>query len=133
MKDFRTFWGSYTKVEVLRISSHADLPPEAARDLETVLREHGPKSTVIFPHSRGPPIGALAFGTLTEEIHWTDAIVARLHLVSILFANTLSRKRSEEEVRRLTEQLQQEKLYLRGRGWGAERPRRDHWRKPSLP
>jgi formate hydrogenlyase transcriptional activator len=104
--------GQMLQGEIVRISIHADLPPEAARDLET-FREHGPKSTVVFPLTVGGPVfGALAFGTLTEEIHWTDAVVARLHLVAILFANTLARKRSEEEVRRLTEQLQQEKLYL---------------------
>ena len=104
--------GKLLKGETTRISSHDDLPPEAARDLAT-MREHGPKSTVIFPLTiEGPVFGGLAFGTLTKEMNWTDTMVARLHLVAVLFTNTLARKRSEEEVRRLTEQLQQEKVYL---------------------
>jgi transcriptional regulator with GAF, ATPase, and Fis domain len=106
--------GKLMKGETIRISRHDDLPPEAAQDLAT-FREHGPKSTVGFPlRAGGPVFGGLAFGKLTEEVHWTDAMVARLRLVAILFANTLSRRRSEEEVRRLTEQLQQEKVYLQG-------------------
>jgi len=104
--------GKLLKGETIRMSRHDDLPPEAARDLE-FLREYGPKSTVIFPlRIEGRVFGGLAFGTLTKEMNWTDTMVARLHLVAMLFTNTLARKRSEEEVRRLTEQLQQEKVYL---------------------
>ena len=47
--------------------------------------------------------GALGFGTMHKELRWPDDLVARLQLVAILLANTLARKRSEEEVRRLTD------------------------------
>jgi formate hydrogenlyase transcriptional activator len=111
--------GKVLKGEAIKITSHDDLPLEAARDLATI-REHGPKSTLIFPlRAGGPVFGALAFGTLIEETYWTDTMVARLQLVAILFANTLARRRTEEslhkalnEVQRLTDQLRQEKLYL---------------------
>ena len=115
-------WG-FDKVvlqgEIVRISSVHDLPPDAARDQQT-FREHGQKSTICFPLATGGPVfGGLAFGTLVEELHWTDAMVARLKLVAVMFANTLARRRSEEslrqalaEVQRLTDQLRQEKLYL---------------------
>ena len=46
--------GQMLQGEIVRISIHADLPPEAARDLET-FREHGPKSTVVFPLTSGAP------------------------------------------------------------------------------
>ncbi len=109
------------KGEVIRFSSVNELPPEAARDAET-LRKYGPKSNVTFPLLAGGKVfGGLAFGTLREERAWPDDLVARLRLVANLFANTLARKRSEEglrealdEVQRLKDQLQQEVTYLQG-------------------
>jgi transcriptional regulator with GAF, ATPase, and Fis domain len=68
---------------------------------------------INFPlKTEGLVFGVLGFSTLTKEMNWTDNMVARLHLVAVIFANTLARKGGEEEVRRLTEQLQQEKVYL---------------------
>jgi transcriptional regulator with GAF, ATPase, and Fis domain len=107
------------KREILRFSSADELPPEAARDLES-LRKYGPRSTVTFPLIAGGQVfGALAFGTLREERQWTEALVARLRLVADVFASTLARKRSEDslrraldEVQRLKDQLQKEKVYL---------------------
>ena len=114
-------WSSQTVLssEVLLFSSVTELPPEAARDIET-MRQHGPKSTVVFPLRVGGQVfGGLAFGTLREERHWTDDLVATLSLVATLFESTLARKRSEEnlhqaldEVQQLKNQLQQEKKYL---------------------
>ncbi len=107
------------KGEVIRFSSVNELPPEAARDMET-FREHGPKSTVVFPLTAGGRVfGGLAFGTLGEERRWTDKVVTRLQLVAGIFANTLAHKRSDEslrqaldEVQRLKDQLQREVVYL---------------------
>ena len=107
--------------EIVRFSSVSELPPEAARDLET-FRKHGPKSTVVFPlRAGGQVFGGLAFGTLRAERHWTDDAVARLRVAASLFESTLARKRSEEslrqaldEVRRLRDQLQREVVYLQG-------------------
>jgi formate hydrogenlyase transcriptional activator len=107
--------------EILRFSSVNELPPEAARDVET-MRRYGQKSNVTFPLiAEGRALGGLAFGTMREERHWPDDLVARLQLVADIFANTLARKRSEEslrqaldEVQRLRDQLQQEVRYLQG-------------------
>jgi GAF domain-containing protein len=107
------------KGEIVRCSTLNELPPEAARDVET-SGKFGPKSNVTFPLSAGgQAFGALAFGTLRDEGHWSNDLVGRLRLVAELIANTLARKRSEEglrraldEVRRLKGQLQRESLYL---------------------
>ena len=107
--------------EVVRFVSVNELPPEAARDVET-LRKFGPKSNVTFPLvAEGRVFGALAFGAIREERRWPDELVGRLQLVAGLFANTLARKRSEEslhraldEVQRLQDQLQREVVYLQG-------------------
>jgi formate hydrogenlyase transcriptional activator len=80
--------------EIIRFSSVNDLPPEAARDAETI-RKYGPKSNVSFPLVAGGKVFAgLAFGTMREERAWNDDLVARLRLVADIFANTLARKRS---------------------------------------
>jgi len=105
--------------DTIRFSSLDELPPEAARDMES-LRKVGQKSNVTFPLIvEGAVIGALAFGTVQEERVWPEGLVARLRLVADLFANLLARKRSEEslhqaldEVNRLKDQLQREVVYL---------------------
>jgi GAF domain-containing protein len=66
-KYFPWFLERLLKGDFVRMSSVNDLPPEAARDLETI-RQPGPKSTVVFPlKADGQVFGALAFGTLREE------------------------------------------------------------------
>jgi transcriptional regulator with GAF, ATPase, and Fis domain len=102
---------SYTRID--------DLPEEAARDKE-VARRFGPLSSVIFPFIvAGRVIGALAFGTLTREREWPDAIVNRLRLFVEMIGNAIARTRAEratqealDEVRRLRDQLQRENVYL---------------------
>jgi transcriptional regulator with GAF, ATPase, and Fis domain len=105
--------------KVVRFSSVNELPPEAARDVET-FRKHGPRSTVLFPFVAGGQIfGGLSFGALREERRWTDEEVDRLRVVATLVERTLAHQRSDEtlsrtldELQRMKDQLQQEKLYL---------------------
>jgi transcriptional regulator with GAF, ATPase, and Fis domain len=107
------------KREILRFSSLDELPPEAARDVES-LRKVGQKSNITIPLvAEGKVFGGLAFGTVQEERQWSDDLVARLRVVADIFASTLARMRSEEslrhaleEVRRLKDQLQREVVYL---------------------
>lgn len=96
-----------------------NLPEEAARDKE-VARRFGPRSGVIFPFKvAGKVIGAMAFGTLSRERDWPDAIVNRLRLFTEMIGNAVARSRAEaasqeamDEVRRLRDQLQRENCYL---------------------
>ncbi len=73
-----------------------DLPPEAARDLES-YRTYGIKSSVGIPLSTGggPLIGVLSFEDLRVERSWPEPILKRLRLVAQIFANALARKRWE--------------------------------------
>jgi len=50
-------------------------------------------------------IGALAFRAVTTERAWRDEFVQRLQLLGEVFANTLSRRRSEMEGQRLRQDL----------------------------
>jgi PAS domain S-box-containing protein len=83
----------------IAVKAMSELPPEAARDVES-YRYFGIKSTCVFPLAVGdqPPIGALGFNTLRAEYDWPDAIVKRLQLVAQIFTNALARERSEREL-----------------------------------
>jgi len=77
-----------------------DMPPEAARDIES-LRHYGVKSSVVIPLSAGggPLIGVLSFDTLREERDWPDELVNRLQLVAQIFSNALARKEADRMLR----------------------------------
>jgi signal transduction histidine kinase len=83
-----------------------DLPAEeAAIDRATYLAL-GIKSRVEIPLMIGDAVvGALALSTLTAERRWRDDLVQRLRLFGEMFANNLSRKRSELEAQGLRNDL----------------------------
>jgi signal transduction histidine kinase len=84
-----------------------DLPPEASTDRE-VFREAGNKSNVTIPlRVGGVVVGALLFGAIRFEKHWSEQELQRLKLVAEIFGNALERKRAEAEIRRLAEELRQ--------------------------
>jgi PAS domain S-box-containing protein len=85
---------------VIKVSSPDKLPPEAARDRET-LRQFGIKSNLALPLLVGgePPLGLLGLGTMQTERDWPDALVSRLQLIAQIFANALARKRSDQALR----------------------------------
>jgi signal transduction histidine kinase len=90
----------------VRFTQLEDLPDvEAAVDLQT-YRRLGVKSRVAIPLTvEGVVIGALAFSAVTTERAWRDEFVQRLQLLGEVFANTLSRRRSEMEGQRLRQDL----------------------------
>lgn len=83
------------------------MPPEAAGDQE-MRRHFGIESSLVIPLSagEGPVIGILSFDSLQKGRSWPQAIQQRLLLVAQIFANALTRKRAElqlrESQRRLT-------------------------------
>jgi C4-dicarboxylate-specific signal transduction histidine kinase len=92
--------------ELVRFSRVEELPErEAAVDRET-YRRLGIKSQLAIPLTlEGVVVGALAFSTVGAERVWRDEFVQRLHLLGDVFANTLSRRRSEMEGQRLRQDL----------------------------
>jgi PAS domain S-box-containing protein len=82
-----------------------DLPPEAARDLES-FRIHGPKSNVTIPLiANGQVFGALAFATLAKERKWRKDEIAELKMVAQIIANVLGRQRAEERAEELRTEI----------------------------
>jgi signal transduction histidine kinase len=90
----------------VRFSRLEELPGvEAAVDRQT-YRRLGVKSQVAIPLTvEGSVIGALAFSAVATERTWRDEFVQRLQLLGEVFANTLSRRRSEMEGQRLRQDL----------------------------
>jgi signal transduction histidine kinase len=91
--------------EIIAFSSHGELPPEAACDLE-VFRLHGPKSNVTIPLiANGQVFGAVAFSTLREERTWREDEVAELKLVAQIISNVVGRQRAEQREEQLRAEL----------------------------
>jgi len=92
--------------EVVSFSRVDDLPEaDAAVDRRTYTRL-GIVSQIEVPlTARGTLGGVLMFSTLREERAWRDELVQRLRLLGEVFANVLSRRRGDAEVRRLREEL----------------------------
>ena len=99
---------AYAKVargESFWFTSIDDLPPEAARDLESFLI-HGPKSNVTIPLiANGQVFGALAFATLGRERKWREDEIAELKLVAQIIGNVLGRQRAEDRAEQLRTEI----------------------------
>ncbi len=91
---------------VVAFSSPNDLPPEAARDRES-LQRFGIKSGLILPLSvgGGATIGIFGLETVRAERDWPDDLKKRLQLVAQVFANALARKRADQALIDSGEQL----------------------------
>ncbi len=93
--------------EVAVIFRLNDLPAEASRDRESFRRD-GNKSNLTIPlRVGGVVVGAVLFGTLNFEKNWSEHDIKRLQLVAEIFGSAFERKRSEAEIRRLSEELRQ--------------------------
>ena len=91
--------------ESFQFSSVDELPPEAARDAESI-RQLGPKSNVTFPLSgAGRVFGALAFGAMRAERQWPERLVSRLRLLAQIVGGVLAIRRAEEQAAQMREQL----------------------------
>lgn len=82
-----------------------DLPPEAIPEREYV-RGVGMKSHVMIPlRVSDTVVGAIGFASFRSARRWPDELVQRLRLVGEIFANALARKRAEEKLHQLHDQL----------------------------
>jgi len=92
--------------KVIAVSSVQGMPPEAARD-KVVFSHFGIQSTLVIPLSAGggPLIGALGFNATKEERVWPEALVKRLRIIAEIFANAITRKRSDQVLYESKERL----------------------------
>ncbi len=84
-----------------------DLPAEADKE-KKILRDRGVKSVAGIPLSVGGiNVGAVNFGTLSDEREWPDYLLRRLQLVAEIFAGALLRRTTLEAVRNERDRAQQ--------------------------
>jgi formate hydrogenlyase transcriptional activator len=104
--------------ELVCLSSPDELPDGV--DRATALR-FDMKSTVAVPLSVARRIvGVVTFTATRRERQWSPEILQRVRLVASMFASVLARRHSDEalrralaEMKRLSDQLHAEKVYLR--------------------
>ncbi len=82
--------------EVVLLDTLDALPPEAARDRET-LERFATRSSAIFPiRLGGEVLAVITFATTTRPRDWPAALVTRLELVAQVFGSALARKAADE-------------------------------------
>jgi FixJ family two-component response regulator/signal transduction histidine kinase len=80
---------------VVRFARHADLPPDAAADLEALRLLHIGAAVVVPLELSGTVVGALSIATTREHVQWPDALVPRVQLLGTAFASLLARQQAE--------------------------------------
>lgn len=90
-----------------------DLPAEAIAE-RAYVEQTGFRSNLTVPIMVGGRYTcALASGTFAEFRDWTPGDIAGVRTVGQLIAGALARQRAEMELRRISERLEAENLYLR--------------------
>jgi len=86
--------------ETVVIPSVSNSPPAAARD-QALWEYFGMRAVLTFPLSVGgeATFGALHFGMVRVERTWSPDLVGRLRLVAQIFANTIARRRTDQELK----------------------------------
>ncbi len=96
--------------EVFLLNNTDEIPSEA-EDVRKLIESVGFKSSLQIPtRRRGGQIGGcIALSSLTREVTWTAEDIVRLRLVGETIANVTELRRSESELRRAHDELQQRK------------------------
>ena len=110
--------GKMKSGEVVCLSSLDEVPSQVDRE---TLRRAGTRSMVAVPLSAAQRIiGVVTFAVCRHERPWCPGIRQRLGLVASMLASVLARRHSDEalvralaEVKRLSDQLRAENVYLR--------------------
>lgn len=97
----------------------SDLPPEASRE-RSYMESIDEKSSLVVPFRvAGKVVGGMWTDFFREHQHWDDALISRVQVVADIFANAISRKKADEDLRsalaevsQLKDKLERENVYL---------------------
>ncbi len=96
---FPWFMDKIRRLDLVYIADTSDLPEEARAEREEFQKE-GIKSLLIVPMiSQGELIGFVGFDSVREQWKWTEETIPMLKIVGEIFANSLSRSRTEKALR----------------------------------
>ena len=100
------FNGVMMSGRTLAFSKVSELPPEFFdSDWKTFWR-YVPKSNVTVPiRIGGEVVGAVGFAAVRKERSWSPRLIHRLELVGEIFGNALERRRANEEITLLRNEL----------------------------
>ena len=91
----------------------SDLPAEATIDRST-FEAMGTKTLLVMPiEAAQHRLHLVLISTLRAARDWPQELVPRLRLLGEMMVNTVERARALEDVRRLSERLERENVYLR--------------------
>jgi len=112
-KEFPWSTAMWSRGEVFSYSSISEVPEEAVPDRENLIKL-SIKSTITIPLSVGGSYDyVFAVGTALTERTWPSDLLPRLKLIGELFVNALERKKAEEKITALVQQVEAENVYLR--------------------
>lgn len=96
-----------------------DLPAEAATDKASFIRWKVKSSFAIPLYVGGKFLGAMGFDSVNKEKKWPETMIKRGLFIGEIFANALSRKRADDDLRQsyieinqLKDRLQSENTYF---------------------
>ncbi len=101
--------------EIVALTRLDELPPEAARDRESLARNDVVSGALAPMVAEDRVVGLLVFATATHEQRWSPDLIVRLRLVGEIIASALARRDTELALRTAlseNERLQAENVYL---------------------
>lgn len=85
----------------------SDLPPEARRE-RAYMESVGQKSSLVVPFRvAGEVTGGLGIGSFRRHQRWDDWQICRVKDIAHAFANAVSRKQADEELRKATAEIRE--------------------------
>lgn len=121
VKLFPWFLGQIQRGEIIAIDHPESLPEAGANELQTIMTKEKAMALIAVPLMTSTEVlGFIAFDDCYNARTWTVNLINRLKLIGEIFANGVARKRTEdalakvhEEIRELKDQLQVENNYLK--------------------
>jgi PAS domain S-box-containing protein len=103
--DFPWMTARLQRGDFVTVSRLDDLPDEAAMDRQSYLTYRVKPHVAVPLEAGGKVVGALVFSTVGAERVTSDELKQQLHFLGEVFANSLSRKQAELDLRKLREDL----------------------------
>ncbi|MBT8339946.1 MAG: sigma 54-interacting transcriptional regulator [Desulfatitalea sp.] len=105
--------------KMFMFSDYTELPDDS-EPIKQIAKDRGVTSALVFPLKAGSDIlGMISWESFGVRREWAEEVVERLRLISDVFSNAISRKRTDEalansiiEINKLKDRLEAEKLYL---------------------